>query len=107
MGKPTKDTPSNRQSNDSSKSGVDAQGQKKKPKETKEDKFKRLAKKRVEKATKAIQSIGTLANRYNYDYEDDDAKRILRHLQRELDEVQQKFNIASSRKQRSEFKWMN
>lgn len=68
--------------------------------ETKSEKFKRLAEMRVDKATTAIQSIGKLANTYNYDYEDSDAQKIIRHLQSELDEVKKKFVSNQRRKQK-------
>jgi len=68
--------------------------------ETKGEKFKRLAEMRVQKATWSIQSIGKLANKYNYDYDDTDAQKILRHLQSELDEVRKKFTNNQKRKQR-------
>jgi len=68
--------------------------------ETKGEKFKRLAEMRVQKATWSIQSVGKLANKYNYDYDDADAQKILRHLQSELDEVRKKFTNNQKRKQR-------
>jgi len=68
--------------------------------ESKSEKFKRLAEMRVQKATWSIQSIGKLANRYNYDYADADAQKILRHLQSELDEVRKKFISSQKRKQK-------
>jgi len=68
--------------------------------ETKGEKFKRLAEMRVQKATWSIQSVGKLANKYNYDYDDIDAQKILRHLQSELDEVRKKFTNNQKRKER-------
>lgn len=72
----------------------------KRTRETKSERFKRLAETRVEKTTWSIQSIGKLANRYNYDYSDADAQKILRHLQSELDDVKEKFSSNQKRKQK-------
>ena len=92
-----KNTPRTRNSDGPEKSGTGGSGQ---APESKSAKFKRLAIPRVDKATAAIQSIGKLANTYNYDYDDTDAQKILRHLQSELDDVKQKFASSQKRKQK-------
>ncbi len=66
--------------------------------ESKRDRFKRLAQTRVPRATSAIQSVGKLANKYNYEFDEADAKKILRHLQNELDDLQRKFMTSTSQK---------
>lgn len=58
----------------------------------KSEKFVELANKRVNKALKDIQLIGNLANRQNYDFTEDQAKKIIRALQQEVDAVKQSFN---------------
>lgn len=55
-------------------------------------KFVELANKRVNKALKDIRLIGNLANRQNYDFTDEQAKKIVRALQRDVDAVKQNFN---------------
>ena len=57
-------------------------------------KFIELANKRVNKAIKDIQLIGNLANRQNYEFNDEQAKKILRALQQELDMIKQNFQAA-------------
>jgi hypothetical protein len=56
------------------------------------EKFVELANKRVTKAIKDLRLIGNLANRRAYKYEDADAKKIIRALQRELDVVKARFH---------------
>jgi ABC-type Fe3+-hydroxamate transport system substrate-binding protein len=57
-------------------------------------KFIELANKRVNKAIKDIQLIGNLANRQNYEFNDEQAKKILKALQQELDIIKQNFQAA-------------
>jgi hypothetical protein len=54
-------------------------------------KFVELANKRVNKALKDIQLIGNLANRQNYDFTDEQARKIVRALQQEIDAVKHSF----------------
>lgn len=54
-------------------------------------KFVELANKRVNKALKDIQLIGNLANRQNYDFTDEQARKIIRALQQEIDAVKHSF----------------
>lgn len=61
----------------------------------KAEKFVELANKRVNKALKDIQLIGNLANRQNYDFTEDQAKKIVRALQEEVDAVKQSFNTVA------------
>lgn len=58
-------------------------------------KFVELAQNRVNKAISHIRLVGNLANRANYDFDEDDAKKIIRALQKEIDAVKSKFNDAS------------
>jgi len=61
------------------------------------DKFVRLATKRVNAALKAIQLIGNLSNRSNYDYGDEDVQKIFKALQEELNTSRKKFDLAQKR----------
>lgn len=54
-------------------------------------KFLELANKRVNKAIKAIRLIGNLSNKATYTYNDEQAKKIIRALQKELDNMKSKF----------------
>lgn len=66
-------------------------------------KFVELAQNRVTKAISHIRLIGNLANRANYEFNDEDAKKIIRALQKELDALKAKFNETSSA-QETEFR---
>ena len=55
-------------------------------------KFVELAQSRVNKAISQIRLIGNLANRANYDFDDEDAKKIVRALQKEIEVLKAKFN---------------
>ena len=66
-------------------------------------KFLELANKRVNRAIKDLGLISNLANRKNYDYTDDEAKKVIRALQSAVDQVKHNFTtgIESSK---NEFK---
>jgi ABC-type Fe3+-hydroxamate transport system substrate-binding protein len=57
-------------------------------------KFIELANKRVNKAIKDLQLIGNLSNRQNYEYHDEQAKKIIKALQHEVDLIKQSFLSA-------------
>ena len=67
------------------------------------EKFVRLANKRVSNALKAIQLIGNLSNRSNYDYTEDDAQKILKALQEELAACRKKFELGLKRQSDIQF----
>lgn len=52
---------------------------------SKRDKFVELATNRVNRAIKDMKLIGNLSNKSAYEYADEDVKKIVRTLQRELD----------------------
>ena len=58
------------------------------------DKFARLATKRVSKALKAIQLIGNLSNKSNYDYTAEDVQKIFKALHDEVSLSRKKFELA-------------
>jgi ABC-type Fe3+-hydroxamate transport system substrate-binding protein len=55
------------------------------------ERFTELANKRVTVAIKQLRLIGNLANRKNYSYDTDDARKIVKALQRELDDLKSRF----------------
>jgi hypothetical protein len=55
------------------------------------ERFVSLANSRVTSAIHQIRLVGNLANKKNYQYGADDAAKITRALQRELDELKAKF----------------
>ncbi|MCY1242445.1 hypothetical protein D9M68_864530 [compost metagenome] len=64
-----------------------SEGQKRDPRA----KFVELANARVARAIKDLRLIGNLANRKNYEYSDEEAKKILKVLEAELDTLKAKF----------------
>lgn len=58
----------------------------------KRKKFVELAEARVNRAIKDVRLIGNLANRSAYEYTDEDAKKIFRALQKELDAAKSRFS---------------
>ena len=69
----------------------------------KRQKFVELAEARVNRAIKDVRLIGNLANRSAYEYGDEDARKIIRALQRELDSIKSRFTGDSGGKD-SEFR---
>jgi len=54
-------------------------------------KFVELANKRVNRAIKDLELIANLANKHNYEYDEEQARKIIKALQHELDLVKQSF----------------
>ena len=67
------------------------------------EKFVRLATKRVNTALKALQLIGNLSNKSNYDYSQQDVQKIFRALQDGTTTCKKKFELANGRRSRSNF----
>ena len=61
----------------------------------KAEKFIELANKRVNKALKDLQLVGNLSNRQNYDFTEEQAKRIVKALQQEVDTIKQNFQSTA------------
>lgn len=66
-------------------------------------KFVRLANRRVSKALKAIQLIGNLSNKSNYDYTEEDVQKILKALQEELAACRKRFELGLKRQSGTQF----
>lgn len=58
------------------------------------EKFARQANKRVNSALKAIQDVGNLSNRANYDYTMEDVNKIVATLQKSVDDCKKRFELA-------------
>lgn len=54
-------------------------------------KFIELANNRVNRTIKDLRLVGNLSNRASYEYTEEDARKILRALQRELDDLKLRF----------------
>ncbi len=57
----------------------------------KRHKFVELAEARVNRAIKDVRLIGNLANKSSYEYGEDDARKIFRVLQKEIDAAKARF----------------
>lgn len=76
---------------------------KKRTQRDKANKFIELANKRVNRTLKNLRLISNLSNKNNYDYSDEQAKKILRTLQKEIDLVKADFN-NTGQSEKEEFK---
>jgi hypothetical protein len=61
------------------------------------EKFVRLANKRVSNALRAIQLIGNLSNKSNYDYTNEDVAKILKALSDEVAACRKRFDLAQKK----------
>lgn len=68
------------------------------------EKFVELATKRTNKALEQMRLIGNLANRSNYEFTEEDARKIVRALQKELDGIKGRFAEASGGRRDGEFR---
>ena len=65
----------------------------------KAEKFVELANKRVNRAIKDLQLIGNLANKRNYEFSDQQAQKIIRRLQAEVDMLKNNFRNSGGNDQ--------
>ena len=61
----------------------------------KENRFKRVAESRTNKIIDQIRLLGNCANRSNYEYSDEDVKKIFSAIESELKETKAKFQSRS------------
>lgn len=64
--------------------------------ESKESKFKRLAEARVNRAIGALRSISSLSNRQIYAFDEDQVKKILAALRKEVAAIRSRFEDPGS-----------
>jgi hypothetical protein len=60
-------------------------------------KFVELANKRVSRALKAIQLIGNLSNRSNYEFTEEDVSKIFKALEDEMQDCRKRFDRAAKK----------
>ena len=65
--------------------------------ETKQERFKRLAKLRGDRVLKDIQLLGNLSNRNNYEYSDQDVRKLYSALEEELRISKARFSSNKKR----------
>lgn len=69
--------------------------------ESKNERFKRLAKQRGERALHDIHLLGNLSNRNNYDYSDNEVRKLFSALEDELKQAKSRF--ASNKRREIKF----
>lgn len=72
------------------------------PEETRAEKFRRLAAARGDRLLKDLELIGNLANRSNYEYTDDEVRKLFAVIEAELKDTKAKFTNGTG-KRRIEF----
>jgi len=68
--------------------------------ETKRERFKRIAEARVNKILDMMRLLGNCASPSNYEYTDEDIKKIFNALERELKITKNKFLGVESKEER-------
>jgi len=66
--------------------------------ESRNERFKRLAKQRGERILKYLQLLGNLSNRNNYDYSDEEVRKLFGAIEEELRSNRAKFTMRKNRK---------
>lgn len=59
--------------------------------ETRFDRFKRLATRRTNAALDKLRLLGNLSNKSNYDYSDEDIRKIFSAIETQIREIKSKF----------------
>jgi hypothetical protein len=67
----------------------------------KRENFVRLAESRVTRAIEALRVIGNLSNRSNYEYNEEDIKKIINTLQTEINSLKSQFVIRTTAKNKN------
>ncbi len=65
--------------------------------ENKRERFKRLATARTNIIIDRLQILGNCANRYSYEYTEDDVKKIFNAIESTLEEVKTKFYVPKEK----------
>lgn len=62
--------------------------------ESKKQRFKRLANQRVNKILKQLKTLGNLANKSYYDYNEADVNKMFKAVEQQLKDTKGKFHIS-------------
>jgi hypothetical protein len=68
------------------------------------DRFVRLAEARTRKLLKSLDVLGNLANRTNYNYSEEDVRKVFGALRKKLREVELRFEAAGTKRKDEDFK---
>ncbi len=63
----------------------------------KRERFKRIAENRTNKILEQIRLLGNCSNKHNYDYTDEDIKKIFSVIETELREVKLKYTSQTTK----------
>ena len=69
----------------------------------KRERFVRIAENRTNKILEQIRLLGNCSNKHNYEYDDEDVKKIFAVIEQELKQVKAKYS-AQSNKERFKLK---
>ena len=69
-------------------------------KESKKERFIRIAESRTNKIIDMIDLLGNCSNKHNYDYSQEDIKKIFDAIEQKLKVTKSKFEMEESNKQR-------
>lgn len=70
-----------------------------KEKETKRERFVRLAEARTNKIIDMLKLLGNCASKANYEYTDEDVRKIFTAIEREMKNARAKFNGSDNQKE--------
>lgn len=66
--------------------------------ETRAEKFRRLALARGDRVLRDLELIGNLANRSNYEYTDEEVRKLFSAIEAEVRDTKAKFTTGSARR---------
>ena len=68
--------------------------------ESKRDRFVRIAESRTNRILDQLKLLGNCSNKHNYDYTDDDIKKIFSAIEREVKSAKERFSGKDAEGQR-------
>ena len=68
--------------------------------ETRRTRFVRIAEGRVNRILEGLESLGKCSNRSNYDYSEEDVKKIFNEIEKKVKDIRNIFQGVSKNKQR-------
>lgn len=68
--------------------------------ETKRERFVRIAEARTNRVLNDLRLLGNCSSRHNYDYTDDDVRKIFGAIEREIKAVKAKYQVGDTRDDR-------
>lgn len=66
--------------------------------ETKHERFKRLAQARGDRLLKDLELLGNLSNRHNYEYSEEDIRKLFGVIEAELRDCKARFRTATPKR---------